>query len=72
MKPAEEPFHSIRIDVPCAKCGEMGRQLLRELEANNHIACTCCGRPIDISSKEWRSFIDKAMHHYKGLPIARR
>jgi hypothetical protein len=72
MNPAEVPFDFVCIDVPCAKCGEMDRQLLRELEANNHVACTRCGLPIDISSKEWRSFINKATNHYKSLSIASR
>jgi hypothetical protein len=72
LRPAETPFDLVRIDVPCTKCGEMDRQFLRELEANNHVACTRCGLPIDVSSKEWRAFINKATNHYKSLTLADR
>ena len=60
-------FDFIRLPVPCPQCGQDHPQRLTELVASDNIACLSCGAPIDISSKEWRSFIDEAADLYKTI-----
>ena len=65
-------FDFMHIEVPCSACGKHGFQLIRALVANNEVACTYCGKPIDVSSKEWRTAINNVADLYKKIAITKR
>jgi hypothetical protein len=50
-----------------AECGKEGQQRLADLISSDEVACSFCKRVIDLSSKEWRSFIDEAAKLYQTI-----
>jgi hypothetical protein len=60
-------FDFIRLPVPCPHCNQEDLQRLTDLVSSNKVTCNTCQGSIDISSKEWRAFIDQAAQLYKSI-----
>jgi len=52
-------FDFIRMDLPCSKCGQTNKELIRELVTNSTITCGFCGAIIDLNAKDTRASITK-------------
>jgi predicted RNA-binding Zn-ribbon protein involved in translation (DUF1610 family) len=60
-------FDFIRLPVPCPNCGQEDLQRLTDLLSSEEFTCLGCGELIDISSQEWRAFINQAAQLYKSI-----
>ena len=69
--PTAFDFVSLPIPHPIPDCGMTGLHPLRDLVASNRVVCTYCQQPIDVGSKEWRAFIDKAADLYRTIMVPR-
>jgi DNA-directed RNA polymerase subunit RPC12/RpoP len=61
----------MRMDLPCLTCGQVDKQFIREMMANERIACRYCNNIIDISSMEWRARINDAAEQFDKLTFPR-
>ena len=68
---ADNLSDTMRMDLPCPSYREVDKQLIRELKANDPIACRYCGHIIDISSEEWRTRIREAAEEFDKLTFPR-
>ena len=64
-------FDFVRLPIPhlVPDCGMTDVHPLRDLVASDKVICTYCQQPIDVSSKEWRAFIDKAADLYRAMMV---
>jgi hypothetical protein len=64
-------FDFVRLPIPhlVPDCGMTDMQPLRDLVASDKVVCTYCQQVVDVSSKEWRAFIDKAADLYRTMMV---
>ena len=66
---------AIKLPIPCPKCGHESMETVACLKEHDETACESCRATIDLTSKEWRAYVDqfaKALSElrpiYKNLP----
>jgi transcription elongation factor Elf1 len=57
----------VRLEIPCPGCGKASLQLLRDAVENDVFTCPSCGKAIDLTTPEWRSFLDHAAEFYGAI-----
>jgi DNA-directed RNA polymerase subunit RPC12/RpoP len=62
-------FDFMRMDLLCPKCGKTNKEPIRELTANDTVACRYCGETIDLNAKATRASITKFAHEAKEIEI---
>jgi hypothetical protein len=57
----DSPIEKITISVRCPHCHQDTLKLLHQLISSNTVICNWCNKPINISTKDWRETIRKAV-----------
>ncbi len=54
----------VRLEIPCPECGKGSLQLLRDAVDNDMFTCPSCGKSIDLTTTDWRGFLEHAADFY--------
>jgi transcription elongation factor Elf1 len=57
----------VRLEIPCPSCGKASLQLLSDAVENDVFTCPTCGKAIDLTTDEWRRFLDHAAEFYAPI-----
>jgi hypothetical protein len=62
-------YNTARIPIECfnPECREVRLYLIRDLVANDTVACAVCRKPINLSSDQWRTAIEKTAEYYDAI-----
>ena len=63
-------WYVYRIDVLCLECGEKSFHRIGEMIGQDSIPCEFCKEPIDISTSEWRTAIQKHADAYSEISFS--
>jgi hypothetical protein len=66
----EELLKVIKLNIPCPISRQIHMETVSKLIVHQTVTCSFCRRPIDVSSKKWRTLINEYADDLRHLSIA--
>ncbi|WP_416897575.1 MAG: hypothetical protein ACMVY4_19240 [Minwuia sp.] len=57
----------VPLPVPCPKCGNESMEIAARLKDRDELPCEACGARIDLTSKEWRTYINEMLDAFDNI-----